>query len=146
MLLIDSHEPVDIVQALKAKLPVKVLMLKYGDYSFSDAIIERKTLSDFFLSLKNQRLEYQMESISRLYTHKYLVIEGFFDFSYVNNVSYLYSRLSNITLDFDIKIIFSQDINQTICMVKRIYSLKNVGYVLNISRKDKAYHAAKFLE
>ena len=82
MLLIDSHEPREIIKKLNTLIPTKVLRLKYGDYSFSDIVIERKTLSDFFSSLKNDRLKEQMESISRYYTEKYLLIEGFFDFSY----------------------------------------------------------------
>ena len=68
MLLIDYHEPIAIIEKLKSSLKVEVLKLKYGDYSFSDVVIERKTLSDFFLSLKNNRLADEMESINRYYT------------------------------------------------------------------------------
>ena len=48
MLLIDSHEPKEIIEKIKEAIPAQVLRLKYGDYSFSDISIERKTLSDFF--------------------------------------------------------------------------------------------------
>ena len=111
MLLIDCHEPNAIIEKLKLFMPVRVLTLKYGDYSFSDTIIERKTLSDFFTSIKNNKLREQMEYISRFYTEKYLLIEGFFDFSYVNNIDYLYSQLIDTMLNFDVKVIFSKDID-----------------------------------
>ena len=109
MLLIDCHEPNEILISLQAHLNVKVLKLKYGDYSFSDVVIERKTLSDFFSSIKNNRLAEQMEFMNRFYTKRYLLIEGFFDFSYVNNIDYLYSKLTEFILNFDINIIFSKD-------------------------------------
>ena len=125
MLLIDCHEPNEIIENIEKRIPVKVLKLKYGDYSFSDAIIERKTLSDFFASLKNQRLNEQMENFSRFYGEKYLIIEGFFDFSYVNNIDYLYSELFRIVLNFDVKIIFSKDCENTSSILKNLYFRKN---------------------
>ena len=78
MLLIDCHEPNAIIEKLESCIPTRVLTLKYGDYSFSDTVIERKTLSDFFTSIKNNKLQEQMEYMSRFYTEKYLLIEGFF--------------------------------------------------------------------
>ena len=90
MLIIDCHEPKSIIEKIKLAIPAEVLRLKYGDYSFSDTIIERKTLSDFFSSMKSSRLREQMENMNRYYSDKYLLIEGFFDFSYVNNIGYLY--------------------------------------------------------
>ena len=146
MLLIDCHEPITIIEKLKSSLKVEVLKLKYGDYSFSDILIERKTLSDFFLSLKDNRLAEQMESINRYYNEKYLLIEGFFDFSYVNNLNYLYSKLADITLDFDIRVMFTKDSYHTVNILKRLYLMKNRGYIFNISRKDKIYHLVKLFE
>ena len=146
MLLVDCHEPRQIIEKLQPDIPVKVIKLKYGDYSFSDIVIERKTLSDFFSSLKNDRLNEQMENISRYYSEKFLLIEGFFDFSYVNNIDYIYSMLIGITLDFDVKILFSKDIDKTADFIRRIYLRKNFGPNHNNFRKDKPYHASKFFE
>ena len=142
MLLIDCHEPSEIIKKLETRIPVKVLKLKYGDYSFSDIIIERKTLSDFFASLKNQRLSEQMENLSRFYAERYLIIEGFFDFSYVNNIDYLYSELFSIVLNFDAKIIFSKDCEKTASIVKSLYFRKNFGYKPAAIKQDKIHHAA----
>ena len=142
MLLIDCHEPVEIIKKLETRIPVKVLNLKYGDYAFSDIVIERKTLSDFFTSLKNERIYNQMESLSRYYTEIYLIIEGFFDFSYVNNIDYLYSELFGIVLNFDVKIIFSKDCEKTASILKNLYFRKNFGYKPLAIKQDKLHHAA----
>ena len=143
MLLIDCHEPKSLIEKLQLRIPVEILKLKYGDYSFSDCIIERKTLSDFFSSLKNQRLAEQMENISRHYSEKYLLIEGFFDFSYVNNIDYLYSELFKITLDFDVKLIFSKDIGGTAHVIRKLYFRKNFGYRIKTLNHDKIHCASK---
>lgn len=144
MLLIDCHEPAGIIEHLQSRIPTATLKLKYGDYSFSDIVIERKTLSDFFTSLKNNRLQEQMESISRYYTDKYLLLEGFFDFSFVNNIDFLYSKLLDLMLDFDVKIIFSKDTEQTVRIIKKLYYKKNFLYINNVEKKDKIYHAVRF--
>lgn len=144
MLLIDCHEPNAIIEKLKPSIPVSVLTLKYGDYSFSDTLIERKTLQDFFTSLKSNRLKEQMEYMSRFYTERYLLIEGFFDFGYINNIDYLYSQLIDVMLNFDVKAIFSKDTDQTVDIIKRLYRQRNFKPPLNVMKKDKAYHAAKF--
>ena len=146
MLLIDCHEPDIIIKILESSVQAKVLALKYGDYSFSDTVIERKTLSDFFSSLKSNRLNTQMECVSRYYTEKYLLIEGFFDFSYVNNIDYLYSNLIDVALNFDVKIIFSKNEEQTAAIIKRIYLERNFGSPINVSKKDRIYYAARFFE
>ena len=146
MLLIDSHEPKSIIEKLQSAISTKVLRLKYGDYSFSDIVIERKTLSDFFLSIKGDRLKEQMESIDRYYTEKYLLIEGFFDFSYVNNIDYLYSKLNEIILNYDIRLIFSKDCDCTASIIKKLYFNKNLGYVSDVAKRDRIYHAVKFFQ
>ena len=141
MILIDSHEPKEITQSISKSIPTEVLRLKYGDYSFSDIVVERKTLSDFFSSLKDGILTEQMEHISRYYTEKYLLIEGFFDFSYVNNLGYLYSQLIDMTLDLDIRVMFSKDKDCTATILKKMYFMRNFGYEIKNKRKDKAHHA-----
>lgn len=144
MLLADIHEPKEIIEKLRAEIPVKTLRLKYGDYSFSDIVIERKTLSDFFCSLKNDRLKDGLEQLSRYYTEKYLLIEGFFDFSYVNNVGYLYNELIDFMLNFDVKVIFSKDRDFTCTIIKKFYRAKDLDYNINTAKKAKIYHAENF--
>lgn len=128
MIIIDCHEPPSIIEQIKTQVPVAVLKLKFGDYSFSDTIVERKTLSDFFASLKDKRLRIQFDGMSRYYRESYLLIEGFFDFTYVTNIDYLYSQLFDLTLRFDAKIIFSKDSNSTASTIKKLFLKKNRGY------------------
>lgn len=87
-----------------------------------------------------------MEAMNIYYTEKYLIVEGFFDFSYVNNIDYLYSKLNEIILNFDIKVIFSKDCDCTASITKKLYFKKNLGYTSNITRKDKIYHAVRFFD
>ncbi len=143
MLLIDCHEPKEIIDKLRSDIKVEVLSLKYGDYSFSDAVIERKTLSDFFSSLKSKRLHSQLDNMNLFYKEKYLLIEGFFDFSYVNNIDFLYKQIENFTLDFNAKILFSMNISSTADLIRRIYFKKNIFYMPGL-KKDKIYYASKF--
>ena len=143
MLLIDIHEPESIAEELSKKIKSAKIRLKYGDYSFSDTIIERKTLSDFFSSLKSRRLMEQMESISRFYNDKYLIIEGFNDFSYVNNTDYLFNELFFILSEFGVKLIFSKDEAQTALFIKRLY-IKKYFHHSNLAKHDKVYYASKF--
>lgn len=144
MLLIDCHEPSAITEAIKTSIPVSSIKLKYGDYVFSDVAIERKTLSDFFSSLKDGRLDEQLQNMSRHYSKRFLMIEGFFDFSYVNNIAFLYSKLAGFVLNFGVNILFSKDEEQTAELIKKIYLRKNLDYIKNTEKKDKAHHAAKF--
>ena len=146
MLLIDCHEPGSLVEKLQLRIPVEILKLKYGDYSFSDCIIERKTLSDFFSPLKNQRLVEQIENLNRFYTENYLLIGGFFDFSYVNNLDYLYYGLFKITLDFDAKLIFSKDIGGTADAIRKLYFRKNFGYRIKALNHDKIHCASRLFD
>ena len=146
MLLIDCHEPNSIIENIKLEVPIKVISLKYGDYSFSDTVIERKTLSDFFSSIKSKRLQEQMENISRHYSEKYLLVEGFFDFSYVNNIAYLYSQIIQVTLNSDIKVLFTKDCKNSAALIKRIYFKNNLGYTKNITKKDKVYYTRKLFD
>lgn len=146
MLLADIHEPESIIEELKSKVQLHVIRLKYGDYAFSDTVIERKSLSDFFSSLKSRRIFEQMENISRFYTAKYLFIEGFFDFSYVNNVEYLYNQLFLLSQNFGVKIVFSSDEKQTSCFISKMYLSRNHIIPMSVSKKEKVYHAAKLFD
>ena len=130
MLLIDCHEPLTIIKELEASIPVRVLQLKYGDYSYSDVIIERKTLSNFFFSLKHNRLKEQMAEMSRYYSKKYLLIEGFFDFDYVNNIDYVVNPMKKDKVYHAVKFF---DINK-----KRLEILfSKFGSISNIAKADK---------
>ncbi len=144
MLLIDCREPKEIIEILSKNIPTRIIKLAHGDYLFSGIAIERKTLSDFFTSLKTGRLIEQITNIKRNFPNTYLLIEGFFDFTYVNNIDYLYSQISYLTINLGTKIIFSKDTGFTSEIIRKIYLTRFKTYNLQISR-DKRYHLAKFL-
>ncbi|MBI4439135.1 hypothetical protein HY640_04340 [Candidatus Woesearchaeota archaeon] len=119
MIYADIHEPPALIDILKKNITVKVIKNDAGDYIFDDTAIERKTLSDFFSSVVSGRLYTQLERMMNF--RSYLFVEGFFDFSYVNNPGCLYSSLRSITIDMDVRVIFTKDIVDTASTIKRIY-------------------------
>ena len=74
------------------------------------------------------------------------MIEGFFDFSYVNNIDYLYSELFKITFDFDVKLIFSKDIGGTADAIRKLYFRKNFGYRIKTLNHDKIHCASRLFD
>lgn len=120
MIFADIHEPVSIISILGKKAPVKVARNTAADYMFKSTGIERKTLSDFFSSVAAGRLFTQLENLLA-FEKPYLIIEGFFDFSYVNNLPFLYRTLQSITIDLRANIIFTRDAADTAAAILRIY-------------------------
>lgn len=87
-----------------------------------------------------------MENIGRFYAAKYLFIEGFFNFSYVNNVEYLYSQLFLLSHNFGVKILFSMDEKQTAYFISNLYLSRNYAIPMSVPKKEKIYHAAKLFD
>lgn len=89
-MLVDSHEPFDIVEKLRQKgIPVKVEHLASSDYCFSNIGIERKTLTDFWGSLtsRDKRIWRQVFELKRNFERPFLVIEKF-NFAYLRSPNY----------------------------------------------------------
>lgn len=143
MIIADCHEPDEIINGLKKSIPLKVANLSCGDYISSNTVIERKTLSDFFLSIKSGRLSEQMEKMRLNYSRKYLIIEGVFDFTYVKNISWLYRQLSDYALNYNAVVLFSKDKEDSVYLIKRIYF--SICFGIKTKGRDKKYYAAKFL-
>ncbi|MBI3034367.1 hypothetical protein HYY72_04355 [Candidatus Woesearchaeota archaeon] len=120
MIYADIHEPSAIISMLKQKISVKIIKNDAGDYTFNNIAIERKSLSDFFSSIASGRLYTQLENIMK-FDKPYLIVEGFFDFSHVNNPDYLYSSLRAISIDMDMRILFTKDMADTAYAIKKIY-------------------------
>ena len=145
MMLADFREPKSIIEILKGHLDTKVIELKYGDYSFGDCVIERKTISDFFSSLVNGRIFEQMQDISRFYTKKCLIIEGTIDFQYVN-VKQLFGDIFRINLRYDVNVLFSDDERQTANFLISMHKARNFKRPFSHFRKSKITHASEFFE
>lgn len=102
-MIVDSHEPMDIVEKLRQKgIPVEVERLASGDYIFSNIGIERKTLTDFWGSLtaRDKRIWRQMFELKRNFERPFLVIEKF-NFSFLRSPSYsknIWGSLARISM------------------------------------------------
>ena len=121
MIRIDVHEPIQIAELLNKNSFIIRETLHYADYTFGDITIERKTISDFFVSLQSGRLYFQLRKMRTKFQNCYLLIEGFFDFTYVTNLSWLYKQIQIITIELDVKILFTKDMEDTASIIRRIY-------------------------
>jgi len=75
-ILVDVHEPSEIAASLKARgLDVEVVHLKYGDYAFSNVLIERKEWNDLLNSLSDGRLWKQIYNIRHASERPVLLVE-----------------------------------------------------------------------
>lgn len=103
VMLIDSHEPIDIVDKLRQKgVNTRVEYLSSGDYIFSNIGIERKTLNDFWGSItaRDKRIWRQVFELKRNFERPFLVIEKF-DFAYLRSPHYskqIWGTLASIAL------------------------------------------------
>ena len=79
----------------------------------------------------------------RLYTERYLIIEGFFDFTYVTNIDYLYSVLSKLMLNYDLNILFSSSEPFTANIIRMLYKKNRKQYHSKKIQFDKPYYAGK---
>jgi len=60
-ILIDSREPEDLVfRVQQIGVPIDVVTLDAGDYVVGNVLIERKTIDDFYVSLRSGRLFEQL--------------------------------------------------------------------------------------
>jgi len=77
MILTDVHEPSSIIQKLEQlSIPIKRIKLEIGDYTWNDICIERKTVTDFFNSLfQDKRLFNQLYQLKQ-YKIPILIIQG----------------------------------------------------------------------
>jgi len=75
--IIDYREKNSLVPAnlIKLGLETEFKELKVADYLINGTAIERKTISDFLSSMKNQRLINQLQELQQ-YENKLLIIEG----------------------------------------------------------------------
>ncbi len=121
MLLIDSREPKSIREMLEKSLPTKVVQLSCGDYISGRYAIERKTTSDFFQSLQDQRFWHQMSMISTMYAKVYLLIEG------VTSPA-LYGKIKKVCnyvcMRYRVSILYTENQQHTALTLKMLYSFQ----------------------
>ncbi|MBU3904863.1 MAG: hypothetical protein KJ906_01800 [Nanoarchaeota archaeon] len=92
-------------------------MLLYGDFLVSDRVcIERKTTSDFISSIVDRRLFQQLKDLKENFEKPILIIEG--DTLYGRlQPNAIRGALASIVLDFQIPIIWTKDLAETVGMI-----------------------------
>lgn len=112
---IDNREKdLSLIWYLRKNFDSDVIELKYGDYHVisTDYYIERKSWSDLFLSITENRLDKQLIKMIEKNLKFILVIHGKPDFSYTNNpmlhAIQCYNKALSYTLS-GIKVVFAED-------------------------------------
>jgi len=120
---------------------VEFLELKVGDYLINNVAIERKTVSDFKVSMINGHLKKQLEELQQ-YENKLLLIEGieehelYSDNSEGINANAVRGFLLSILLKHKIPIIFTKDAEDTAKFIDVLARKKEVESSLNATKKS----------
>jgi len=129
-ILVDTREfnsPV-VRELSRMGYTIRSELLEIGDYILSDRVcVERKTVEDFLVSLKDGRLFQQMSTMKRAFLRPVVIIEGkgLFESGGINPAS-IYGAIASIISDYGIPIIQSKDAVETAsllsAMSKREYA------------------------
>ena len=122
-LYVDTNEPKDIAKRL-AELGVAVERKKIapGDYVCGEIGIERKTVSDFFRSLIQQRLFEQLRRLRESYPVALLVLEGDLqEISEFKNPQAVLGAFVAIEVDERVPILATADKEQTAALLSVIW-------------------------
>jgi len=128
MIVADSREPRYIINSLKANgINVTRDFLEIGDYLLpGDTVIERKSASDFILSIRDNRLWNQLENLKQ-YQHAVVIIEteDIWKDMYFTNCRYIhksyFGAISSIAISFGIPVITVESREDTIRLIEAIY-------------------------
>lgn len=114
-IIADIHEKDSLILAeLKSNQDIELKMnpLKIGDYLIGDAVIERKTISDFISSMLSKRLIEQLVNMQQ-YKQRFLIIEGEISsiFRKDNNIhpNAIRGFILSIITNYNTNIIFTKD-------------------------------------
>ena len=122
-ILVDDREGVDLVTPL-TKLGVECMItrLSCGDYVCGDVVIERKTISDFCLSIIDGRLINQVEKMKEAFKHKYILISGKITEkeSEINEKCVL-GKIVSLVIKHKINVLLFDNDNQVSWVIKRIF-------------------------
>lgn len=139
----DSRETAAVISELEKLCAVKKICLSCGDYVCSDrAVIERKTASDFAISVADGRLFRQLNAL-RVCRKPILLIEkdGFPPSGM--HPSAVRGALVSIALDFNIPVLFSDSAAESAAIIFQIAkreqsSLKRPAVVMRSKKKESA--------
>ena len=125
MIVIDVHEPIEIVEKLKdMDVLVNVRKLSVGDYVIGKIGIERKSFHDFFRSIIDKRIFSQASRLKEAYEKPIIILEGDYEeaLNNVTNPNTLLGEIVSIIIDNDISIIYSRNKRDTATILYLIWS------------------------
>ncbi|MCX6749501.1 MAG: helix-hairpin-helix domain-containing protein [Candidatus Pacearchaeota archaeon] len=141
----DYREKNSLVIAELKSLGVdaEIKELKVADYLVKGIAIERKTISDFISSMKNQRLLKQLEELQQ-YENRILIIEGFDEQELYTDSeervgmhpNAIRGFLLSILLNHKVPIIFTKNYEDTARFLSILSRKKPRESPLNISKKS----------
>jgi len=143
-IIIDYREKNSLVasELIRLELNVEFKALKVADYLINDIAIERKTVSDFIISMINRRLLNQLEELQQ-YKNKLLIIEGIDEQELYNdennsgvNANAIRGFLLSILLKYKIPLIFTKDSEDTAKFILILSRKKSKEIPLNVSKKS----------
>jgi DNA excision repair protein ERCC-4 len=119
-IIIDSRErDAGYIDYLRTDYPVEIKFLESGDIIVHDLGIERKTVCDFFATLREGRLFTQLRDMKRTFRRQMLIIEGRGMRFHLDNepLMALYIRICS---GWQIPILHTRDGQHTADVIKRI--------------------------
>jgi len=120
MILIDFREPKKVLNYFQN---FKVCKLNC-DYLIKNIAVERKTFTDLLQSLYQGKLFNQLLRTKNEYEKTILIVEGLIDPNLLTNPKTFYSTLQFITINLNIPIIFSQSLENTAEVIKKLNERK----------------------
>ena len=143
-IIIDYRERNCLVasELIHLGLEIEFKELKVADYIVKDVAIERKTVSDFIVSMTNRRLLNQLKELQQ-YKNKLLIIEGIDEqelYSDDNhsgvNANSVRGFLLSILLKYKIPIIFTKNSEDTAKFISVLSKKKTRESPLNAKKKS----------
>jgi ERCC4-type nuclease len=103
--------------------PILFENLEIEDYIIGDLIIERKTSKDFIASVFDGRIFQQANKITSYTNRAILLIEGNLnkEIEYIKNRNSIYGVLLSLALSYNFKIIYSNDIEESVNILEIIF-------------------------
>jgi ERCC4-type nuclease len=103
--------------------PILFENLEIEDYIIGDLIIERKTSKDFIASVFDRRIFQQANKITSYTNRAILLIEGNLnkEIEYIKNRNSIYGVLLSLALSYNFKIIYSNDIEESVNILEIIF-------------------------
>ncbi|MDD5651394.1 MAG: ERCC4 domain-containing protein, partial [Candidatus Nanoarchaeia archaeon] len=118
MLIVDHREREIIRELAKRKVEFDTKQLIVADFVINNIGIERKTQNDFINSIIDKRLFQQLIVLKENFDIPLLIIEGEDNLYSIRNMhpNAIRGMLSAIAIDFQIPIIYTRNVNDTVAL------------------------------